>query len=118
MYVYRQTEKELWTVGFYDPKGLWQPESDHSTGLEAAARVSYLNGKLIEKQGKVIHYTCIPECSELSSRSLQYVVSFDAIAEAIDTAEREGCKPTDIVVLMKADVGCLYGLPVKLKLIE
>lgn len=45
MYVYIQSEPQLWTVGFYDPDGNWQPESDHPNRDEAAARVAYLNGK-------------------------------------------------------------------------
>lgn len=44
MYVYMQSEPGLWTVGFYDPKGIWRPESDHPSTEEAAARVAYLNG--------------------------------------------------------------------------
>jgi hypothetical protein len=43
-YVYIQSEPSLWTVGFYKPDGKWEPESDHSTTAEAAARASYLNG--------------------------------------------------------------------------
>lgn len=46
-YVYIRTEfspYELYTVGFYDPKGEWNPESDHDTREEAARRVHYLNG--------------------------------------------------------------------------
>lgn len=48
MYVYIQSEKYLWTVGFYDPKGKWIPESDHDTREEAARRVAWLNGKCHE----------------------------------------------------------------------
>lgn len=45
MYVYIHDKLErLFTVGFYDPKGKWHPESDHKTADEAAARVAYLNG--------------------------------------------------------------------------
>lgn len=43
-YVYRRTEPRLWTVGFYDPMGKWEPESDHSDRQEAARRTSFLNG--------------------------------------------------------------------------
>jgi len=43
-WVYIKSEPNLWTVGFYDPKGEWQPESDHGSTSEAAARVHYLNG--------------------------------------------------------------------------
>ncbi len=44
MWVYIQSEPSLWTVGFYDPKGRFQPESDHDTSEKAAKRVHYLNG--------------------------------------------------------------------------
>jgi len=44
MYVYKQTETWLWTVGYYDPKGEWHPESDHDNAEDAAKRVAYLNG--------------------------------------------------------------------------
>lgn len=44
MYVYRELERGLWTVGFFDPTGKWYPESDHQTIQAAAARVNYLNG--------------------------------------------------------------------------
>lgn len=43
-WVYKRTEPQLWTVGFYTPDGKWEPESDHSSDAEAAARVHYLNG--------------------------------------------------------------------------
>ena len=51
-YVYICSEKPgefgdnagLWTVGFYDARGAWQPESDHATAREAADRVHWLNG--------------------------------------------------------------------------
>ena len=45
MWVYIQTEPRLWTVGFYDPKGEWHTDSDYDDKEEAAARVSYLNGR-------------------------------------------------------------------------
>ena len=43
-YVYLKSEPGLYTVGFYDPKGKWIPESDHSKQEDAAKRVHYLNG--------------------------------------------------------------------------
>jgi len=44
-YVYLRSQGEmLWTVGFYDPKGKWHPESDHDTPEKAAERVRFLNG--------------------------------------------------------------------------
>lgn len=44
MYVYVQSEPGLWTVGFYQPDGRWEPESDHESKDKAAERVHYLNG--------------------------------------------------------------------------
>ena len=45
MYVYiRATGEMLWVVGFYDPQGKWQPESDHDSRESAAKRVHWLNG--------------------------------------------------------------------------
>jgi hypothetical protein len=44
MYVYKQSEPGLWTVGYYEPSGKWVPESDHDNREEAAKRVHYLNG--------------------------------------------------------------------------
>lgn len=43
VYIYSEYHR-LWTVGYYDPSGRWQPESDHGTLEEAAQRVHYLNG--------------------------------------------------------------------------
>jgi hypothetical protein len=43
MYVYKQTEPYLWTVGHYTPDGQWIPESDHGSSGEAAERVHWLN---------------------------------------------------------------------------
>jgi hypothetical protein len=45
-YVYVKSEADLWTVGFYDPSGKWQPESDHGNRDSAAARVAWLNGSV------------------------------------------------------------------------
>jgi hypothetical protein len=44
MYVYIESEKGLWTVGFYSPDDKWHPESDHDSKEKATERVHYLNG--------------------------------------------------------------------------
>ena len=45
MYVYIRSETHgIWTVGFYNPKGEWTPESDHDSAESAAERVHFLNG--------------------------------------------------------------------------
>ena len=43
-WIYIKSEPQLWTVGFYNPDGKFEPESDHDTSAAAAARVNYLNG--------------------------------------------------------------------------
>lgn len=43
-WIYIQTEPQLWTVGFFDPQGVFQGDSDHSSREKAARRVHYLNG--------------------------------------------------------------------------
>jgi hypothetical protein len=44
MYVYRPSERSLYTVGHYHPSGDWISESDHESPITAARRVNYLNG--------------------------------------------------------------------------
>lgn len=44
MYVYIESEHEVYTVGFYDPAGEFISESDHYDTQKAAERVRYLNG--------------------------------------------------------------------------
>jgi hypothetical protein len=44
MWVYIRSEPGLWTVGFYDPQGNWNPESDWGSTEDAARRVNFLNG--------------------------------------------------------------------------
>jgi len=43
-WLYLRSEEQLWTVGFYDGNGKWQPETDHGSAEEAARRVIVLNG--------------------------------------------------------------------------
>jgi len=50
MYVYIQStghNPPLWTVGFYQPDGTWEPESDHTDADSAAARTAWLNGSIV-----------------------------------------------------------------------
>ena len=49
MWVYFQSEAlpRLWTVGFYDPEGEWNPDSDWDEREDAATRAAWLNGSTI-----------------------------------------------------------------------
>lgn len=54
MYVYKKTEGgefPVWTVGHYTPHGIWEPESDHPSSIEAADRVVVLHGGQVSKDG-------------------------------------------------------------------
>jgi hypothetical protein len=44
VYIRVKSEPNLFTVGFYDPSGKWQTDSDHSSKEDAAERCSFLNG--------------------------------------------------------------------------
>lgn len=43
-WIYIRSEPQLYTVGFYSPKGLWYSDSDWTTQKEARDRVIELNG--------------------------------------------------------------------------
>lgn len=43
-WVFLRSEPGLWTVGFYDASGEWQPEGDYDDKEAAAKRVNFLNG--------------------------------------------------------------------------
>lgn len=45
MWVYRKTEPNNWTVGYWTPDKEWVAESDWSTSQDAARRVRWLNGR-------------------------------------------------------------------------
>ena len=44
MWVYIQSEPNLYTVGFYDPAGQWHADTDYNSRDEAAERVRWLSG--------------------------------------------------------------------------
>lgn len=44
MWIYEEFESGLFTVGHYDGKHKFVPESDHEDAAAAASRVHYLNG--------------------------------------------------------------------------
>jgi len=52
-YVSVKSEGSLWTVGFYRPDGVFEPESDFASSEEAARRVRYLNGGSIDEERKI-----------------------------------------------------------------
>lgn len=63
MWVYKQSEPFLWTVGFYNPAGRFEAESDHSDSESAANRVSYLNGSPDTNAIAACLSECFPEAS-------------------------------------------------------
>lgn len=61
IWLYRRTEPTLWTVGFYTPAGTWEPETDHGTADEAAARVHWLNGGTAPDPAPIEHRVDVDE---------------------------------------------------------
>lgn len=53
MYVYIKSEPNLWTVGFYNPDGVFKSESDHDNRIAAGERVHYLNGGATPQTGEM-----------------------------------------------------------------
>lgn len=59
MYVYKETQTGIWTVGFYPPSGRFYAESDYTSTNSAAGRVHYLNGGVDpELFGQVVQHVC------------------------------------------------------------
>lgn len=46
-WVFKRTEPGLWTSGYYDPDGRFEPQADHESPGEAADHVAYLNGSSV-----------------------------------------------------------------------
>ncbi len=44
-YLALPTEPAVYTVGYYDREGRWEPESDHATREEAEAVAAGMNGE-------------------------------------------------------------------------
>jgi hypothetical protein len=65
-YVYEQSEPRLWTVGFYDPKGEWHPDSDHGSSENAVKRVAWLNGSGMAEALKEIRDNRYPAATNRS----------------------------------------------------
>lgn len=56
LYLKSANDPCLFTVGFYNPRGEWEPESDHAKSEDAANRVAFLNGNHIKNPGDVAFY--------------------------------------------------------------
>ena len=78
MYVYKQTERKLWTVGFYTPEGKWVAESDHDTTEKAADRVSKLNGSKEDTgenvDDEIAHYISLLKNSDLTKLNKRQLI--------------------------------------------
>ena len=74
MYVYIKSEPQLYTVGFYDPKGQWHPESDHPVKKEAEQHVAYLNGGKTDEQSIEDRGTLYPAIGEIDANGKKVTV--------------------------------------------
>ena len=73
-YLYIQSERNLWTVGFYDADGKWYAEKDYDSPQKAAERVAYLNGTV-----KVMQRCCAEPVTEI----------LDAIRDSLANRNRD-----------------------------
>lgn len=91
MYVYKQSEANLYTVGFFAPDVNWGSESDWDTPEEAAKRVNYLNGgdarisleraALMIAQGFSTFYNSHPDLSQRQNLAKYSVLIAKAVIE-------------------------------------
>jgi hypothetical protein len=105
-WVYKRSEPGLWTVGFYDPSGCWNPESDHESPEEAAKHVRWLNGGRGEEGvDNICHLiaTATPADFAAIRRALSAVDpasdALERLARAYHTAAWEGdvIAPSEVV---------------------
>lgn len=62
MFIYKQTEPQLYTVGHYDPNNnKWEPESDHQEQEKAAQHTAWLNGSY---KFDPSNFPTLPDCFE------------------------------------------------------
>lgn len=103
VWVYKQTEATLWTVGFYydtDQGQKWEPESDHGTEHEAAARVYWLNG------GRAPDETLVtPEMRTLADKVRSMCADYDAA----QTEYEQGRGNSDLVIDLAEKLSDLAG---------
>lgn len=78
MYVYIRSEPQLWTVGFYDPSGKFQTDSDHESPDKAAERASELNGNSTKHASHVEHL------KRMLKRQYDRILELESIIESID----------------------------------
>lgn len=71
-YIYIRSEPNLWTVGFYNPSGEFQSESDHSNTNAAAARVSYLNGNPVAPEVEVDPLNIMSDRAQVAEKMLEH----------------------------------------------
>jgi hypothetical protein len=93
MYVYIMSEPRCYTVGFYDPDGEWQPESDYGRPADAAERVRWLNGGTADNARLI---AAAPELLDVARRALARILWHlgegeltGVLAEAISKATGE-----------------------------
>lgn len=85
-YTYINSEPGLWTVGDYDAIGRWQPESDHPSPEEAAARTAWLNGEDSRQPIEIItarNYRANMERKQIS-KTTDHASFHRKIAEEVD----------------------------------
>jgi hypothetical protein len=124
-YVYIKSERagqmgalhDLWTAGFYDPAGKFQPESDHSEESKAAARVRWLNGGRDAPVSETSTNDELRRDSEALVRLIEIIKAMDLQAERITERQQMTCRDgadqdprEDVIVGYKFKTGLWHRL--------
>lgn len=94
---YIKSEPGLWTVGYYDPSGNWQSDSDHDSPHGAAERVAYLNGNMSEGYPGIAH-----DFETCKRQNQQLVAALEEIAKGEGEFSRDPLEfATNVIESMK-----------------
>lgn len=100
MWIYIETEHNLWTVGYYDPAGKFVTDSDHESRDGARARVAYLNGRnhyvessndVIDRKFKILAVNPCKAGKVYTEHDGMFFTAKDAALPAALKAYREQC---------------------------
>jgi hypothetical protein len=99
-YVYRCLQRtgcdHLWSVGYFDPEGRWQEESDHATADDAAKRVAWLNGGHVDRNEID---QLIQRVNALETKMAVQVVRLDQMSEVVARFFKPTSKDTNRIFI-------------------
>jgi len=111
-WVYILSEPQLWTVGYYDINGAWEPDSDHETPDAAAARVAYLNGFTSMPCPTCASNAPVLEAAkELADTGTAFVSWFETYGDyCVSDTERQRQKATTLILQTRKLARIVLGM--------